>query len=338
MVYIDYMTNKRTKIQSTQRILSIIAAWTALPFLGILLLVLTTQSSIIPGTLQSTDNDVDISLTALNGLLGIILILLLIVLTNGIRSKKFFYHLRIGLFIGLCLYSIILSFGIYTGIDRPSWAVNTPDECTTARQHYIQNGGAIVPIQTNLGSGTGFAVKDGHTILTAYHVVEGATTIEANYSAGSVGMSVIDTAPQYDLALLEIDKPTDASFTLSDTYTDGDEVYAYGHPSNSLSAGPPSLSTGIVSRNIDLASLRMSYPEAADGLEVIQTDAAINPGNSGGPLIGRCGVIGVVSFVSDTSALHEYFGSVSEQNIGFAISAKTAIVAFPEHLTVPFEK
>jgi serine protease Do len=164
-------------------------------------------------------------------------------------------------------------------------------------------------------------------------VIEGASSIIANYSAGEVKMTVISTAPQYDLALLKIEKPASSFFNLDESYSPTDEVYVYGYPGNSLTAGPPSLSMGIVSRVIDLASLRMTSQDAADGLEIIQTDAAINPGNSGGPLIGSCGVIGVVSFVSDTSKLHQYLGSVSEQNIGFAISSKTARQAFPQHLS-----
>ena len=327
------MTSKRAKIQKFLKILSITAAWIILPILGILLLLLTTQSAFIPHSIIEGKAYRDISMPVLNGLLGIILIILLLILTNTIRTKSFFRHLRIGLFIGLCIYGALMFYGLYVNIAQPSWAVGPVTTCTTARQHYTEHRGAIVPISTNLGSGTGFAVNNENTILTAYHVIDGASTIEASYSTGTVGMSVIESAPQYDLVLLKIDKPTGASFTLSDSYVDGDEVYAYGYPSNSLAAGPPSLSTGIVSRVIDLASLRMTYQEAADGLEIIQTDAAINPGNSGGPLIGDCGVIGIVSFVSDTSALHNYFGSVSEQNIGFAISSKTAIAAFPNHLT-----
>ena len=207
---------------------------------------------------------------------------------------------------------------------------NDPGVCTTPRQQFNAHGTAIVPIATNLGTGTGFAVNNNTTVLTAYHVVEGADSITANYSAGKVKIEIIDTAPQYDLALLKLDEPTDSFFTLSESYTTADEVYAYGYPGNSLSAGPPSLTTGIISRVIDLASLRMTSQDAANGLEIIQTDAAINPGNSGGPLIGSCGVVGIVSFISDTSNLHQYVGSVSEQNIGFAISAKTAKTAFPQ--------
>lgn len=328
------MNDKKPKAKSKIifKILGTTLAWISVPILGLLLLLITTQSSTIQQSLLSLGKNSDIAIATLNGLLGIILILLLIILTDKVRKKSYFFHLRIGLFIGLGIYGLILTTGIvmnYTS--ATTW--NDPGICSTPQQQYNAHSSAIVPIATELGTGSGFAVSNNSTVLTAYHVVEGASTITANYSSGKVKMEVIDTAPQYDLALLKIDKPTTSFFTLSESYLTADDVYAYGYPGNSLAAGPPSLSRGIISRVVDLASLRMTAQDAAEGLEIIQTDAAINPGNSGGPLIGNCGVVGVVSFISDTSELHQYLGSVSEQNIGFAISAKTAKTAFSKYLS-----
>ena len=332
--YIELMSDKQPKARTKRvlKILGVVFAWTSLPFIGLLLLFVTTQGSTIQSHLLRLGETSDIAIATLNGLLGIILILLLIILTSKVRRKSYFFHLRIGLFIGLGIYSLILITGIVINLSS-TYSRDVPDVCTTPRQQYQTHGSAIVPIATNIGSGTGFAVNNGSTILTAYHVVEDADTIKANYSSGEIKLEVIDTAPQYDLALLRIGKPTDSFFSLSESYSVADEVYAYGSPSNSLTAGPPSLSTGIISRVVDLASLRMTTQKAANGLEILQTDAAVNPGNSGGPLIGRCGVVGIVSFISDTSDLHQYLGSVSEQNIGFAISSKTALRAFPENLS-----
>lgn len=327
--------NPGTKSKTIFKVLGVIFAWVSLPIIGLLLLLITSQSSTIRHSLLVLGENSDIGIASLNGLLGIILVLLLIILTNKVRKKSYFFHLRIGLFIGLGIYTFILVVGIIMNMSpaAPSTVESAPIVCTTPRQQYITHGSAIVPIATEAGSGTGFAVNNKSTILTAYHVIEGAKTIRANYSSGEVKMKVIDTAPQYDLALLRIDKPVSSFFSLSESYSTADEVYAYGYPGNSLTAGPPSLSTGIISRVIDLASLRMTSKEAASGLEIIQTDAAINPGNSGGPLIGKCGVVGIVSFISDRNNLRLYIGSVSEQNIGFAISAKTANKAFSEYLS-----
>lgn len=319
----------KTKMKVALKVISIVSAWLSVPLVGILLLFITTFSSTIQQPLSYLGENSNIAYGALNGILGVILILLLILLTNRVRKQSYFFHLRIGLFIGLGIYSLVLIFGLIMNFNSTS-STNALGACTTPRQQFNTRGSAIVPIATNLGSGTGFAVNNRTTILTAYHVIDGANSIVANYSTGKVKMKIIDTAPQYDLALLKISKPTGSFFSLSESYETADDVYAYGYPSNSLTAGPPSLSSGIISRVVDLASLRMTSKDATDGLEILQTDAAINPGNSGGPLIGSCGVVGIVSFISDTSELHQYLGSVSEQNIGFAISSKTALSAFPQ--------
>jgi S1-C subfamily serine protease len=72
----------------------------------------------------------------------------------------------------------------------------------------------------------------------------------------------------------------------------------------------------------------MTSTDSPEGFEIIQTDAAINPGNSGGPLIGKCGVVGVVVAISDTSELSDYIGAVSEQGIGYVVSAKSVASKF----------
>jgi S1-C subfamily serine protease len=323
------MKNKTKKLWL--RIVSIIGAWVLLPVLGLSMFLVTSFSTTIytngdPNTVQN--------LVLLNGLLGLILISIIIITIWNIRKKTFFKHLFIGLCIGAGLYSLIVVMGIVNYVNNLSIENNTKvaKVCTSPYQQYFDHGSAIVPIATNIGSGSGFAVGNNSTIITAYHVIENASEIYANYSSGRVAMNIIDTAPQYDLAMLNIDKPTSNYFELSSSYKTGDNVYAFGYPGNALSAGPPSLSSGIISRVINLESLRSSIQDAPEGLEMIQTDAAVNPGNSGGPLIGACGVVGVVNAISDTSMIHDYIGAVSEQNIGYAISSITTANAFKLHI------
>lgn len=320
------MNNKSDTNKTWLRVVSIIGAWLLLPVLGILMLIVTSYSTTFH---TSSSSNYGQSLFALNGLLGLILLFMIIITIWNVRKKPFFKHILIGLWIGVGLYMIILIAGLVSYSNSTNLNNSTAGKvCTSPYQQYMDHGSAIVPIATNLGSGSGFAVGDNSTIITAYHVIQNASEIYANYSSGRVGMSVIDTSPQYDLAILKIDKPTSSFFGLSSSYKTGDSVYVYGYPGNALSAGPPSLSSGIISRVIDLASLRSNIQSAPEGLEMIQTDAAVNPGNSGGPLIGSCGIVGVVNAISDTSMLHDYIGVVSEQNIGFAISSTTVANAF----------
>jgi S1-C subfamily serine protease len=183
---------------------------------------------------------------------------------------------------------------------------------------------ATVPIATNLGTGTGFAIDAHGSILTAYHVIDGAKTIyENNENGEKPAYTILKTSPDHDLALLHLDKETPSFLSLDTNYQTSDPVYAVGYPGNTFTAGQASVSTGIVSRVVETADIRLSSADVPADLSFVQTDAAVNPGNSGGALIDKCGVAGVVDAISDSGDLHQYNLPVSEQNISYAISSKT---------------
>ncbi|MBZ5502507.1 MAG: trypsin-like peptidase domain-containing protein [Acidobacteriia bacterium] len=168
-----------------------------------------------------------------------------------------------------------------------------------------------VPVE---GAGSGFVIDtDGH-ILTNYHVVAGAQTIEvtlgdqSRYKAKYIGA---DT--RNDIALLQIDARGRklATLTLGDSRNllVGQRVLAIGNPFGFQST----LTTGIVS------SLGRTVQTSENTFidEAIQTDAAINRGNSGGPLLNSHGeVIGI------NSAIFAPTGTTA--GIGFAIPINTA--------------
>ncbi len=168
-----------------------------------------------------------------------------------------------------------------------------------------------VPVE---GAGSGFVIdNDGH-ILTNYHVVQGAQTIEvtlgdqSRYKAKYIGA---DTAN--DIALIQIDMKgrnlTPLPLGDSRTLQVGQRVLAIGNPFGFQST----LTTGVVS------SLGRTVQTDENTLidEAIQTDAAINRGNSGGPLMNSHGeVIGINSAI--------YSPSGAAAGIGFAIPINTA--------------
>jgi S1-C subfamily serine protease len=168
-----------------------------------------------------------------------------------------------------------------------------------------------VPVE---GAGSGFVIdNDGH-ILTNYHVVQGAQTIEvtlgdqSRYKAKYIGA---DTSN--DIALIQIDmkgrKLTPLPLGDSRTLQVGQRVLAIGNPFGFQST----LTTGVVS------SLGRTVQTDENTLidEAIQTDAAINRGNSGGPLMNSRGeVIGINSAI--------YSPSGTAAGIGFAIPINTA--------------
>ena len=168
-----------------------------------------------------------------------------------------------------------------------------------------------VPVE---GAGSGFLIDtDGH-ILTNYHVVQGAQTIEvtlgdqSRYKAKFIGA---DT--RNDIALIQIDTRGHNLIPLplgdSRKLLVGQRVLAIGNPFGFQST----LTTGIVS------SLGRTVQTSENTFidEAIQTDAAINRGNSGGPLLDSQGrVIGI------NSAIYAPTGTTA--GIGFAIPINTA--------------
>lgn len=168
-----------------------------------------------------------------------------------------------------------------------------------------------VPVE---GAGSGFVIDGKGYILTNYHVVQGAQTIEvvlgdlSRHSAKFIGAD-----QRNDVALVKIDPGTKplAVLPLGDSaeLQVGQKVLAIGNPFGFQST----LTTGVVSALG--RTVQTSQNTFID--EAIQTDAAINRGNSGGPLINTHGqVIGINSAI--------YTPSGTTAGIGFAIPINTA--------------
>jgi S1-C subfamily serine protease len=170
------------------------------------------------------------------------------------------------------------------------------------------------------GSGSGAIIdKQGH-ILTNYHVIEGARSLEVTLSdQRKLKGRIVGTDPSNDLAVIKID-PESRPLSIiqlgsSSNLQVGQKVLAIGNP---FGLGG-TLTTGIIS------SLRRSIRAENGKLidDVIQTDAAINPGNSGGPLLNSHGeLIGINSQIFSTSG-----GNIG---IGFAVPVNTAKSIIPD--------
>jgi S1-C subfamily serine protease len=168
-----------------------------------------------------------------------------------------------------------------------------------------------VPVE---GAGSGFLMdNDGH-ILTNYHVVQGAQTIEVTLGDQSrYKGKLVGSDPNNDIALIQIDlagrKITPLTLGDSRNLLVGQRVLAIGNPFGFQST----LTTGVVS------SLGRTVQTRENTFidEAIQTDASINQGNSGGPLLNSHGeVIGI------NSAIYAPTGTTA--GIGFAIPINTA--------------
>jgi len=179
-----------------------------------------------------------------------------------------------------------------------------------------------VAIITDQGQGSGFVYDGQGNVVTNYHVIEGATTVEVRFTSGYMAYgTIIGTDLDSDLAIIKVDAPASELHPLplgdSDTLKVGQTVIAIGNPFGLNST----MTVGIVSalgRTLDSAH------ETPDGTlftagDIIQTDAAINPGNSGGPLFNINGeVIGINRAIRTNSTTAA--GQPVNSGIGFAVS------------------
>lgn len=172
--------------------------------------------------------------------------------------------------------------------------------------------------------GSGVIVGADGTIITNYHVVDGAIQIIVNLSDGrQFPASLLDAVPLYDLAVLRIEATdlTVARVASSEDLQIGEWVIAIGSPFGYLLADTqPTVTVGVVSalnRDIKFSESERAY------LGMIQTDAAINPGNSGGPLVNTRGeVIGINTFI--------FSGSGGSVGIGFAVPSSRVMTVVDE--------
>ena len=170
------------------------------------------------------------------------------------------------------------------------------------------------PVPMESGTGSGAVIDDQGHIVTNFHVVRGAETLEVTLPDKSKHEArVIGADPNNDLAVIQINVPhgrlTSIPLGTSKGLQVGQKVLAIGNPYGL----ERTLTTGVISslgRSIQAENGRIIE-------DIIQTDAAINPGNSGGPLLNSQGqMIGINTAIYSPSNS----GSVG---IGFAIPADT---------------
>ncbi len=171
------------------------------------------------------------------------------------------------------------------------------------------------------GSGSGFVYDDQGHIVTNFHVVDGAESIQVTFSDGTtLSAEVVGEDPTYDLAVVKVD-PTEhdlvpVTLGSSEDLRIGQFVVAIGSPFGL----EQSLTFGVIS---SLSRIIESPDQGRFIGEAIQTDAAINPGNSGGPLLDLEGrVIGVNAQIVSPSR--------ASAGIGFAIPVRLVTQVVPE--------
>jgi serine protease Do len=168
--------------------------------------------------------------------------------------------------------------------------------------------------QIERGTGSGVIVSADGSVLTNYHVIDGADKITVRMQDGkSFEAKVIGSDQPSDLAVLKIESTEQLPFlTLgnSDSVRVGDIVLAIGNP---LGIGQ-TVTAGIIS-----AKGRRTGLSDGSFEDFLQTDAPINRGNSGGALVNLTGeLIGINSQILSSG---QNGGSIG---IGFSIPSNMA--------------
>ena len=184
------------------------------------------------------------------------------------------------------------------------------------RNDFFTNPFGLPGTEVHRALGSGFVIDKAGYIVTNYHVVGEAQSVQVSFSnSDTMKARIVGKDPYTDIALLKVEASSRALKPLdlgnSDAVQVGDQVAAIGNPFGY----DRSITLGIVSA----LQRSLTAPNGSPIDHVIQTDAALNHGNSGGPLLNTKGqVIGVSSAISTGDT-----GTEGNVGIGFAIPINT---------------
>ncbi len=175
------------------------------------------------------------------------------------------------------------------------------------------------------GAGSGFIIDDEGHIVTNYHVIDGATSINVSLADGrEFPAKRVGIDPRNDVAVLKVDVSAGTLEAVelgsSSTLKVGQRAIAIGNPFGQFGQ---TLTTGVVSA----LNRSLKGPDGSEITGMIQTDAAINRGNSGGPLLDSSGkVIGINTAIFSPSG--------TNSGVGFAVPVSTLKRLLPDLLTL----
>jgi putative serine protease PepD len=202
-----------------------------------------------------------------------------------------------------------------THIDPTSGTVNLATPLNAASLYAAANP-SIVDITASqtqsVDTGTGFLINSEGHVLTADHVVAGASSVTVKFQDGTtVRAQVVGQDRSTDVAVLKV-KPSPANLPplplgSTSSLVVGDTLAVIGNPFGYNR----SLSTGVVSA----LDRTIQAPNGWLIPHALQTDATINPGNSGGPVLDAQGaVVGIVDQIATGGSEID-----SDTGVGFAV-------------------
>lgn len=215
------------------------------------------------------------------------------------RATKLFLVLFVSLFFVSCAFA--------SGFTQNSDQIE--EAARSVLKLYVYDS-PYADVEDYYATGSGFVALNSSTLITNYHVIDGAEWVLAldDYDKAYELKYVLCADEDFDIAILEFEEST--SLKPLELYPDNDlkrgsPVVAIGSPKGLKNT----VSSGIVSSVFE-----------DDGIPFIQTTAPISPGSSGGALFNDDGkVIGVTS--SGYKTKDEYGEDTAAQNINFAINS-----------------
>jgi hypothetical protein len=182
---------------------------------------------------------------------------------------------------------------------------------------YKEASPAVVAIEGEHKSGSGFLITADGVVVTNYHVVAGEKNVSVRLASGLelAVDEVIAEDPQLDIVLLRVKGKGFPKLTLgdSDRVQPGDSIMVISNPLGLAGSVTDGLVSGV---------------REFDGAKMLQISAPISPGSSGGPVFDHAGrVIGVARATL-----------LGGQNLNLAVPSNVvaAIVANPKRLSEDF--
>lgn len=173
------------------------------------------------------------------------------------------------------------------------------------------------------GYGTGFFITSDGYLLTTYHVVKGADSVQVWKNGASLSSRIIRVDAANDIALLKAEISGVESLPVkgSRDVRSGQEIFTLGFPNIELQGTEAKYTQGHIS----------SLSGIGDDPRLFQISAAVQPGNSGGPLLDAEGqVVGLVVATLDHLTTAAVTGSLP-QNVNYALKS-SFILSFLEVL------
>ncbi len=159
---------------------------------------------------------------------------------------------------------------------------------------YEVNKSAIVLLITqdekgqNLGTGTGFIVKPDGTLITNYHVLVDAVSVEAIFPNGDrvpvKGAVSVDRSRDFSILKLEGDLYSTLEIGDSDRIKVYDYASALGYSSQAVQMERGGLQGPLLQTYGFILGV---HPQALPGFSFLYTTTPFQPGFSGGPLVNK---------------------------------------------------